>query len=286
MDKYTFLGKLGSGEYGTVQKVKKDEKIMALKIVNYVNKTQLNAVLREIELLKELLNPKCHPALICFYDYHYDDKSVYIEMEYIEGTTLDKFCEDFFKNKQELRLYKLLISIIYDICTGLQYMHDKGIIHRDIKPENIMIDKNYQPKLIDIGLSCTTLIKGKGESGKITLTLKETCMLENKYLSCCKGSAGTPLYMSPETILNNVSYFSSDIFSLGATIFKVASTKDIYYKNAPKNFKQLVEALNEKFRYPKLDTTNYPLNTLVNEMLHKNPLHRMTAKQIMESIKN
>ena len=117
--------------------------------------------------------------------------------------------------------------------------------------------------------------------------MKETCEIEDKFLSCCKGYAGTPIFASPETLSYNVSYFSSDVFSLGATFFTVAIGKDIYYKNPPKNMKMLLNMLEDPdFRYPKLDSFNYSLNTLVNNMIIRNPLQRITVKEIIDSIKN
>jgi len=291
---YKLLQNLGSGSFSNVYLAEKDNKTVAVKIIRYGDKKNLEKSLKEVELLKEISLPKCHQALTCFYDYRYDNQYLYIEMEYIKGKTLDIF-SDSYKNNP-LLLYKLLYSIIYDICTGLEFLHSKGIIHRDIKPQNIIIDENNQPKLIDIGLACTTYNKQFGSSKNVTFKIEEICKIEDKHLPCCRGYAGTALYMAPETLLSDVSYFSSDIFSLGASIFKVAQG-DMYYtvqkykermiKKRVKNIDELKDLLrDDKFRYPKLDTTNYGLNTLVNNMILKNPLHRMTTKQIMDSIKN
>jgi serine/threonine protein kinase len=292
MEEYNFIKELGKGDYGRVIKARKNEKTIAVKIVEFGRKDLLDKTLREVDLLKELSTPKCHPSLACFYDYHYDNKTLYIEMEYIEGSTLNIFAERFFskQNNQELKLYKNLIAIIYDICTGLEFMHGKGIIHRDIKPENIIITPNNQPKLIDLGLACNTIIKEKGNSNMITFEKKETCILENKSIVCCKGYAGTPIYASPETLLSKVSFFSSDIFSLGASFFRAATGKEIYYdrdKGDVKKFDELLKKIQDpNFQYPKLETPNYALNVLVTNMIVKNPLQRISLKEIMDSIKN
>ena len=222
--------------------------------------------LKEVEILKEVsssFNTNCIPSLVCFYDYHIEKDTLYIEMEYIEGVTLDKFAE---KLRSSPKLNKYLLAIIKDIIQALQKLNSYGIIHRDVKPENIMINSNYQPKLIDIGLACKT---NKG------------CSLSDKNISCCKGIAGTPYYSSPESLLDNIFYYVSDIYSLGASIY-FASTGKVLFDPNPKNLNAL-KKLVETEKVPSLNTVNIQLNNLVNKMLIYNPDLRITSEEIMDS---
>lgn len=254
---YTYLNKLGKGKYGTVWKVKKDNKIMALKKIKITDVKIKDLAIKEVEMLKNISDP-CIKSLTCFYDYHIEDDTLFIEMEYIEGTTLLEFAESY---RGISLLYRYLLSILRDLIPGLQYLHSHGIIHRDIKPENIIIDKNNQPKLIDIGLGCEV----------------NQCGLKYK---CCMGRSGTPLFMSPESLLNNISYFVSDIYSLGATIYFAATGKYIHYPT-PKNMDDLLEMV-EYVRPKPLDTANLQLNRLVNKMLTHDFKQRITSEELDE----
>ena len=64
---------------------------------------------------------------------------------------------------------------------GLNYIHSKGFAHRDLKPENVLLDKNYDVKIVDFGFACP--LEGRDGTGQ-NMT-----------------AVGTPGYMAPE-ILN------------------------------------------------------------------------------------
>ena len=261
-----YIKKLDEGKFGSVWKVKKGDKIIALKEIKLIDEKMKKQALLEVKLLKEISDP-CILSLSCIYDYYIKDNTLYIEMEYIDGVTLKDFAASF---KGFPILYRHLLAIIKDIIPGIQYLHSKGIIHRDIKPENIMIDKNNQPKLIDIGLACKALYGGYENGG---------CDINTKPIECCFGTAGTPLFMAPETMLNNVSYFASDVFSLGASIYDSATGKDLY--PGIRNYKELIHFV-RKGDIPKLNTPNVQLNSLVNKMLTFSVLDRITTEQILE----
>ena len=86
------------------------------------------------------------------------------------------------------------------LIKGIYYLHSKGFAHRDLKPQNILLDENYNLKIIDFGFICS--LQGKGGTGFNT------------------SRVGTPGYMAPE-LLSNKSYQGHvvDLFSLGVILF-------------------------------------------------------------------
>ncbi len=284
---YRLLKEVGKGNFGTVWKAEKNGKIIALKIIKMTTDKMTEMALREVKLLKKISTPFCHRSLACFYGYNVSFNNLYLEMEFIEGTTLTSFSRTYRTSGQLLRLNKLLIAIIYDVCGGLEYMHKKNIIHRDVKPDNIMIDPSFQPKLIDIGLACTTIKAEYGNDNntdaEIKIKKEETCNVDGKIVACCKGFGGTPFYAAPEHLLDNVCYFSSDVFSLGASIYISATGRKSLFQLKLFTMDELKHAM-EYDKYPTLTSDNITLNTIVNNMILKDPLERMTTRQIMDSI--
>ena len=88
--------------------------------------------------------------------------------------------------------------IMKELLDGLEACHDNGVVHRDIKGENIMLDKDYNVKLVDFGFATNNI------NGKL-----------NTFF-------GTLNYAAPELHLHQPYYgVSSDIFSLGVTIYVI-----------------------------------------------------------------
>lgn len=270
-DSYYWIQKLGEGAQGQVWKaiVKSTKQIIALKVV-YVNKNQdiLNTALQEVEYLKEASNPNCHPFLICYYGSYYDAilGALLIEMEFIEGVNLKKWSKEYRDKKQYDRLDTHLLAMLKDLSKALDYMSSKNIIHRDIKPDNILVTPQNIPKIVDLGLACNSQVCPTN-SPEIAYT-------------CCYGRTGTPIFFAPETVINGVTYFASDIWCLGASIFNAATGE--YCFNFTKDKKVYDVIKNEQPK--KLNTQNINLNTVVNQMLVKNPLQRINIELLVQEL--
>ncbi len=106
-----------------------------------------------------------------------------IELEWIDGVTLDQFCP---AGKGEA------LKVMEELCDALSYIHDRQIVHRDLKPSNILVTRNgNNVKIIDFGLS------------------------DADYHSVLKEPAGSVLYASPELLEGEDIDCRSDIYSLG-----------------------------------------------------------------------
>ncbi len=140
-----------------------------------------------------------HPNIVSVYDVGVQSDFCYMTMEYIEGDTLEKFC----RKKNRLSLHRV-VEIALNVCNALDYSHKRGIIHRDIKPANIMLDKDGIVKITDFGIAQMT---------------------EHTAVS---GFVGTPSYMSPEQLKDEIVGSQSDIFSLGCVIYELLASKKVF----------------------------------------------------------
>ena len=127
-----------------------------------------------------------HPNAVTVYDLRTSsDGTIYLVMEYVEGTTLDAELKKRgrFSPAEALATLKPVISV-------LDAAHAMGVVHRDLKPENIMIGKagtGGEPvvKLLDLGIAKLREVAGAEKTGSTNLTVAGQML-------------GTPYYMSPE----------------------------------------------------------------------------------------
>jgi serine/threonine protein kinase/Flp pilus assembly protein TadD len=137
-----------------------------------------------------------HANIATIYEYGKEQDTAYIAMEYLEGRTLDLILKD-----QTLG-YDECIRIAGQVTAALEHVHKAELIHRDLKPANIMVMDNGKVKLLDFGIA-----RASNES---SITQHGTLV-------------GTVLYMSPEQVRGDELNFTSDIFSLGAVLYHMAT---------------------------------------------------------------
>lgn len=136
---------------------------------------------RECNNLKKIRHPNV-PRII---DVFYENGTYYIIMEYIEGDTLDKYCQRYKLS------YSEKIRLANSICDILAYLHgnERGIIYSDLKAQNIMVDKNGTVFFLDFGISRR--------------------WDEQSIIGYSKN------YAAPEVLQTGRSDYRSDIYSLG-----------------------------------------------------------------------
>jgi len=131
----------------------------------------------------------------------------FIVMEYVDGQTLRaRIGEGPVALEETLR-------IGVEVAEALEAAHGKGIIHRDIKPENIMLTRPGHAKVMDFGLAKQMVSPEKEDLGGPTMTL----------LTSEGTTVGTLAYMSPEQLRGLPADARSDIWSLGVTLYEMAS---------------------------------------------------------------
>ncbi|GIV30601.1 MAG: hypothetical protein KatS3mg028_1667 [Bacteroidia bacterium] len=101
-------------------------------------------------LIKEanIISSCKHPNIVNVLEIFEANNTAYMVMEFIEGLSL----KDWVLNNPEIDP-RLIEYIVYQIISGVEYIHSKNILHLDIKPNNILITSDYKVKVIDFGLS-------------------------------------------------------------------------------------------------------------------------------------
>lgn len=134
-----------------------------------------------------------HPHIAEIIDAVVEEEQCYIVMEYVPGSTLERFCE-----VDSLLPLPDVIEIIYKCCKALEYAQRHGVIHRDIKPANILLPGGTDIKISDFGAA-------------ITAEMIHTTQI---------SAVGSPAYMSPQQIKEHPLTHQTDIYSLGVVMYK------------------------------------------------------------------
>lgn len=150
---------------------------------------------REAKLIARLE----HPHILPVYDFDGTHEPPYIVMRYLDSGTLKDVMA------QGLLPHNEIVHLMHQICSALDYAHRQGIVHRDIKPSNILIDRDGNAFVADMGLA--RLTSNPGRAKQIT----ETGII-----------LGTPDYMSPDqaTGAEDVDH-RADIYALGVMLFEM-----------------------------------------------------------------
>jgi len=154
-----------------------------------------------------------HPNICALYDVGHQDGTDYLVMEYLEGETLaDRLAKGALPTEQVLK-------IGIEICEGLERAHRTGVVHRDLKPGNIMLTKSGA-KLMDFGLAKAAAPAVAPVTG---LTMTVSTPAASRPLTAQGSIMGTFHYMSPEQAEGKEADARSDIFSLGAVLYEMAT---------------------------------------------------------------
>lgn len=199
---YRIIDSLGRGGMGQVFKGEHTilGRVVAVKVLPR-QKSSPEAVenfMREIRAQARL----DHPNLVRAFDAGIDGNVVYLVTEYVPGVDLRKLI----RKKGPLRMYAAA-SIISQVASALQHAHEQGLIHRDVKPGNILVIKEGQAKLADLGLA--------GPLGQAAVNDPRFGRI-----------VGTVDYLSPDHIRDPHHPMPAwDIYALGCTLYYAVTGK-------------------------------------------------------------
>src|SRR5215813_13190958 len=193
--KYQILERIGRGGMGTIFKAHDPvlDRPVALKMIsNEVEVTdELRArFFREAQACARL----SHRNIVTVYDMGEEEGRLFIVMELLDGEELRRLIA----NRAPMAIEDKL-SVMVQVCDGLHYAHQRGIVHRDVKPGNILVQRNGQVKILDFGIAqMATSDGGLTRTGLIMGTLR---------------------YIAPEQVRGRADA-RSDIYSVGALCYE------------------------------------------------------------------
>jgi predicted Ser/Thr protein kinase len=199
LGRYRLLTQLGQGGMGTVylaQDTKLDRRV-AIKVLPAVSVNDAGAVARFQREAKALAKLS-HPGIVQAFDSEAVEGRHFLVMEYVEGTSL----ADVLKDKGAVSPARAA-DYTHQAALALHHAHEKGLVHRDLKPSNLLLSRDGQVKILDLGLARFL----QDQIGDPSVTREG-------------AGLGTPDYASPEQFRDaRKADVRSDIYALGCTIY-------------------------------------------------------------------
>src|SRR5438128_8277839 len=207
--RYKLVKVLGRGGMGIVwlardEELERDVALKFLPDLMIQDRAAFDQLRREAKRCLDLT----HRHIVRIHDFVHDERSGGISMEYIDGETLSNL-----RAEKESKVFEPeeIATWMSQLCDALDYAHDHAkVIHCDLKPANLMVNQRGDLKVSDFGIA-----RSLGESVS-RLTIEQ-------------GRSGTLVYMSPQQVNGERSTHLDDIYSLGASIYELLTSKPPFY---------------------------------------------------------
>ncbi len=192
--RYEILNELGRGGMGVVYQARDTrlERDVAIKVLRTTSEDEVARLQQEAKAAATLN----HPGIVTIYDFEAGFDGYFIAMEFVPGEPLDKLLRS-----DPERIRASLLPILIRLADAVAYAHAHHVVHRDLKPGNVLVTSGLDVKILDFGIAARL------DSGPSTTP------------SVC----GTPYYMAPEQIRGEAPTPASDLYSLGASAFHLAT---------------------------------------------------------------
>ncbi len=255
LGKYEIIRELGRGGMGVVYEGHDpftDHRV-ALKVANihsFKNRKSAERYKKTFFNEAHTAGKLKHPNIIEILDAGAEEDVCYIVMELVAGgKTLKPYCKP-----ENLLSYEMIVEIIFKCAKALDYAHRIGVIHRDIKPTNILLTEDMDVKFCDFSIA--HLMTEEAESTMPT------------------GFVGSPRYMSPEQVQEDMITNQTDLFSLGIVMYELLTGKHPF---AADGFSRLIHKIINETPPPLRDfRKDVPeiFEKIIHHVLQKNPEKR------------
>lgn len=251
---FTILGELGSGSFGKVYKVIKNDtkRVYAIKQLNkqfLISQKQIKYAIGECKILRYLR----HPFIISMSYAFQTPKNLYMVLELCPNGDLMTHLSERSRFAESVAKFYIAETIL-----AVEYLHSLDIVYRDLKPENILLDRAGHVRLADFGLA------------------KENVNPLNPAMSFC----GSPAYLAPEMLSKSGSEKSADVYGIGAILYELLTGLPPFYSD---NIKELFRNIkNGMLQFPK--TVRPEAQDLMRKLMNKDPTKRPSISQVKHHV--
>jgi hypothetical protein len=198
-----------------------------------------------------------HPNVVHVYDVGEVEGTHYLSMEYMEGGCLET------RLKAEGPLpWRKALEVLADGARALDYASSRGLVHRDVKPANLMLGADGRARLADLGLATATEAEAVEEAGGRKLV-------------------GTPQFLAPEVIRGGAATPASDLYSLGATLYRLLSGRKAFEGEKAKEVLKSVLQDEPEPLGPRVPGLPAGVADLVMRMMAKDPAQRPASAGVV-----
>jgi tetratricopeptide (TPR) repeat protein/predicted Ser/Thr protein kinase len=250
---YRLLNIVGRGGMGTVYLAERADgevtQRLAVKLLPFgAGDPQRERFLQERQILASLAHPNIARMLDAG---HIDNGQPFLAMEYIDGKPIEEFAASLDVRQK--------ITLFLKVCAAVAYLHRNLVVHRDLKPSNILVTADGEPKLLDFGIA------------KMLHAATDATVTSMRVL--------TPDYASPEQVTGRQLSTATDIYSLGAVLYRLLTGKlpHEFQEHSPEAIAMEV-ASREVTRPSKwMPALKGDLESILLRALRKDPLERYTT---------
>ena len=258
--KYEVIEKIAVGGFGIIYKGW--DPFIKRKVAIKMCATPDDEVRQRFQQEAQFVGNLVHRNITLVFDYGVEGDVPYIVQEFLSGFDLDELLKAEVVSDQDT-----IVSILLQVCEGLQFAHQKGIVHRDIKPSNIRVLEDGTVKIMDFGIAKSVLM-----SSRLTQT------------GIALGTAG---YLAPEQIQGRPVDARTDIFALGVVTFELVTGFRPFESGTLSNV--LYKILNEEPQYPSdsLVQCSEAMRNVIRRYMAKEPDERyQSVEDVFADLRN
>lgn len=250
---------VGKGAFGEVFKGLLHGKEVAIKqlyVKDKLNDELLNEFRTEVQIMITLR----HPNICLMMGACTQPENLMIIMEYMHNGSVDGLIHG--KKKNFLSLEQR-VHMARDCALGMNWLHQMNppFLHLDLKPANLLVDKNWNVKVADFGLS--KIQSGKDDDGM---------------------AGGSPFYMAPEVLLGRGCDAKADVYSFGILLWEMY-TREKPWHDMFEDEDELIAAVCDEEERPKIPADCPPaLRDLIESCWHPDPEKRPTFQAMLEKM--